>query len=81
MNKNTKDMENLDKYTRTFGDIDNGFYTIKTAVRNPKGELFVNYVQYIDDKKVSLRKYKACIEEDGNIETYGDPSYIKYYFN
>ncbi len=72
-------MENLDKYTRKYGDIENGFYTIKTAVRNPKGELFVNYVQYIDDKKVSLQKHNAWIDAYGDIETLSEPCYRKFY--
>ena len=72
-------MENLEKYTRKFGDIENGFYTVKTAVRNPKGELFVNYVQYIDNEKVSLHKYWAWIEDDGSIEAFSEPCYRKFY--
>jgi len=73
-------MENLDKYTRKYGDIENGFYTVKTAVRNPKGALFVNYVQYIDNKKVSLNKYEAWIDGYGEINTtIGQPCYRKFY--
>jgi len=72
-------MENLEKFSRKYGDIENGFYTVKTVVRNPKGELFVNYVQYIDDKKVSLTKHIAWIDGYGDIETIEEPCYRKFY--
>ena len=71
-------MTDLSKYSRTFGDVDNGFYTEKSVVRNTKGELIVKYIQYIDHKKIYLTRNTAWIDHDGDLEV-GDICYFKSY--
>ena len=71
-------MTDLSKYSRTFGDVDNGFYTEKSVVRNTKGELIVKYIQYIDHKKIYLTRNTAWIDHDGDLEV-GDRRYFKSY--